>query len=208
MSSRLPTASFALVGAAVVLLSGCAAFSSVGSGVGTSATPGAENPAADPAPEPATDPAQSADCLIGDWYIENDEMQGFYDALATSVDGGVSFDISGGTGLSFTATDYTYTPEFELKLSVSGLSGTGVITGEVTGDYTAADGVITTAFEESNVALTVKVGGVTQDGTELFGDILRSAPINSAPFECTPAGPIIGLDTGGDRHSVQLTPRS
>ncbi|MGV8970317.1 MAG: hypothetical protein ACOH1J_07705 [Microbacteriaceae bacterium] len=204
MSSRHPVLSTTLIGATFLLLSGCA---------GT--LPGALSTAAPSStPEAAASAEEVAlsgpECLVGDWYIENDQMQAFYDALAANVAGGsgITFDITGGTGLSFADTTYVYTPEFTLGLVVSGITGSGTITGAVSGDYSATDDSITTAFNTSDVALTISVGGVVQDGAGLFGDILSSDPINDAPYECSPAGPIIGFDTGGDRFNVQLTPRT
>jgi len=205
MSSRLPAASTALAAATLILLSGCASGTPTSAG---SASPGASvGETEDAATEEDATPS-GPDCLIGDWYIENDQMQGFYDALAASTGSGITFQIAGGTGLSFTETSYTYTPEFELTLLISGLEGSGTITGQVTGDYEATQSTITTAHEESNVELVVNVGGVVQDGAGLFGDIISSAPINSAPYECTPEGPLVGFETSGDRHNVQLTARS
>jgi hypothetical protein len=205
MSSRLPVASTALAAATLILLSGCASGTPTSAG---SASPGASVGETDDAATEEEATLSGPDCLIGDWYIENDQMQGFYDALAEASGSPVDFNITGGTGLSFTGTEYTYTPEFELTLSLSGIDGSGAITGQVTGDYEATESTITTAHEESNVELIIVVGGVTQDGAGLFGDILRSAPINSAPYECSPEGPIIDFETSGDRHSVQLTARS
>jgi hypothetical protein len=200
MSSRLTIASTLLAAAALLALSGCAG------GEATPAISASGTDATEP-DEAGADGEIGPDCLIGDWYIENDEMQGFYDALAESTDSPVGFDITGGTGLSFTATEYTYTPDFGLELTVSGIDASGVITGQVIGDYEASETVITTSHEESNVELIVTIAGVAQDGTDLFGDILRSAPINSAPYECGPNGPIIGFETSGERHSVHLTAR-
>jgi hypothetical protein len=149
-------------------------------------------------------PATGPECLVGDWRIEQDQMQAFYDAVSAGS-GGASFTIEGGTGLGFDGSAYRYTPDFELVLDFAGVSGRGVITGSIAGDYTADDGTIVTSHEVSDVSLTVDVGGVVTDGSELFGEILSSAPINSAPYECTAEGPLIQFDTGYGRVPIQLT---
>lgn len=159
-------------------------------------------PSAPPEEEAA---ATGPECLIGDWSITQDQMQSFYDAV--SADNGVAITIEGGTGLSFAAATYTYTPEFVLKLDIAGMTGTGTITGGISGDYTADESTITTSHEVSDVTLTVDVGGQVIDGAELLGSILASAPINSAPYECGADGPIIQFDTGSGRVPIQLTER-
>lgn len=159
-------------------------------------------PSAAPEEEAA---ASGPECLIGDWYISQDQMQSFYDAV--SADNGVAITIEGGTGLAFAESTYTYTPEFLLKLDVSGVTGTGTITGGISGDYTADESTITTSHDVSDVALTVDVGGQVVDGATLFDSILASTPINSAPYECGADGPVIQFDTGSGRVPIQLTER-
>ena len=160
---------------------------------------------AEPEEEMATGPA----CLIGDWYIAEDQMQNFYSALSTTNDG-LDISVEGGTGLSFTGDTYTYTPDFMIILEVSGTGGEGSITGAISGDYDASDTVITTSHEESSIAMTVTVGGVSIDGTDLTESFLNSAPINSAPYECGNDGPVIQFSTGDGNPTVpiQLTPAS
>ncbi len=165
-------------------------------GTTTTAAPGA-------APEEVA--ASGPECLVGDWYIAQDQMQAFYDAVNASND--VTFTVEGGTGLSFSESSYTYTPEFALALELSGLAGVGTIAGAISGDYTADESTITTSHEVSDVTLTVEVQGQVVDGTELFGSILSTAPINSSPYECGADGPIIQFDTGSGRVPMQLTER-
>ncbi|QYH34610.1 hypothetical protein [Salinibacterium sp. M195] len=179
---------------------------------------------ATPAPSPVatdseTDAAASApaeevapsgpECLIGDWFIAEDQMQGFYSAVSGSNEN-VDISVKGGTGLAFTNSGYTYTPDFAIILQVAGTEGEGTITGGVTGDYSATDTEITTSHDVSDVAVSVSVSGVTMDGTDLFGDFMSSSPINSAPYECGEVGPILHFDTGegNPRVPMQLTPAS
>ncbi|MGV8913308.1 MAG: hypothetical protein ACOH14_11910 [Rhodoglobus sp.] len=164
-------------------------------------TPEAETDAAAPVSEEA---ATGPECLIGDWYIAEDQMQAFYSAVSDSI------SVRGGTGLAFTDTTYAYTPDFAIIVQVGGAEGEGSITGGVTGDYVANETEITTSHDVSDVSVTVAVSGVTMDGTDLFGDFLSSAPINSAPYECGADGPILQFATGDStpRVPIQLTPAS
>ncbi|MEL0627663.1 hypothetical protein V6245_11990 [Salinibacterium amurskyense] len=159
--------------------------------------------------EPEEEMVSGPECLIGDWYITEDQMQGFYSAVSGTTEG-LDISVEGGTGLSFTDTTYTYTPDFTILLEVAGSEGVGSITGAIDGDYEASDTVITTSHDESDIAMTVTVGGVSVDGTDLTEGFLNSAPINSAPYECGTDGPIIQFSTGDDSPTVamQLTPAS
>ena len=148
-------------------------------------------------------------CLIGDWRITQDQMQVFYDAVGAESGGGLTMTTDGDTGLSFTETSYTYTPDFTLTLTFdAGIDGTGTITGSIRGDYEVAGGVIATSHNESDVSMTVDVGGVEMDGSDLFGDILASHPFNEAPYECTADEVVIQFSTGDGRVPVALTPAS
>lgn len=150
-----------------------------------------------------------ATCLIGDWRISEEQMQRFYDAVAAEAGGGLEMTIDGDTGLSFTDVAYAYSPDFTLMLSFdAGVDGTGTITGSIRGDYEAAEGVIATSHNESDVSMTVDVGGFEMDGSELFGDILASHPFNEAPYECTADEVVIEFSTGDGRVPLTLTPAS
>jgi len=165
----------------------------------TPTTPEAGTDAAAPVVEEA---ATGPECLIGDWYIAEDQMQAFYSAVSDSI------SVEGGTGLAFTDATYTYTPDFAIIVQVGGTEGEGSITGGVTGDYTANETEITTSHDVSDVSVIVAVSGITLDGTDLFGDFLSTSPVNSAPYECGAEGPILQFATGegNPRVPIQLTP--
>lgn len=208
----LPVAALKLLGIGVVgvgLLSACAAPTPTPTPDPTSADEEAVASETDATDDTSEEAASAPECLIGDWYIAEDQMQSFYSAVSGSNDG-LDISVEGGTGLSFTDTGYTYTPDFAILLQVAGTEGKGSITGGVVGDYSATEAEITTSHDVSDVSVSVTVSGVTMDGTDLFGDFMASAPINSAPYECGPEGPIILFDTGDDnpRVPIQLTPAS
>lgn len=204
----LAAAALTLMG--VGALTGCAPATpepAATGGASDPATPGTSDgpsSAADDAAEPApTGPA----CLIGDWYIAEDQMQKFYTAIS-DTNSNLDINVEGGTGLSFSTDTYSYTPEFAIVLQVAGMESRGAITGSIDGKYSTTGETITTSQETSDIALTVTVAGTTIDGTDLADSLLASAPINSAPFDCGDAGPIIQFDTGdgNPRVPIQLTP--
>ncbi|MBH0099946.1 hypothetical protein I6E68_12465 [Salinibacterium sp. NSLL150] len=156
------------------------------------------------APEEVEEEAATGpECLIGDWYIAEDQMQSFYSAVSGTNEG-LDITVEGGTGLAFTATSYTYTPDFAILLQVAGTEGTGAITGGISGEYSATETVITTSQEVSDIAVTVTVSGVTMDGADLTNSFLASAPINSAPYECGAEGPLLQFSTGEGKPTVPI----
>jgi hypothetical protein len=192
----------------VLSMLGVGALSACMSPASESATPDAAPDAS--VSEPAEEKSASGpECLIGDWYIAEDQMQAFYSAVSES-NSGVDITVEGGTGLSFADTTYTYRPDFAILLHAAGADGKGSITGGISGDYTASETEVTTSHDVSDVAVSVTVSGISMDGTDLFGDFLSSAPINSAPYECGADGPILQFDTGdgNPRVPIQLTPAS
>ncbi len=155
-------------------------------------------------PEPA-----GPECLVGDWVITEDELNAYYDALEVgfSASGPApTFDVAGQVLLTFTPTEYVYTGNFDLTLGIAGQEGTGTSTGTVSGTWTTADGVIVAETTETDLSVSVSIGGITLDGSELANGLLNDAPINAAPYDC--AGPTLGFQTGdgSPRHTVTLTP--
>lgn len=163
------------------------------------------------APAPTTPPttaAPSADCLIGDWVITQDEMNAFYDTIESQVGGPFEITIAGQTGLTLTADTYQYVADFDLTLEVSGITGQGVSTGTVSGTYVADDGIIVTELGSSDLSVIVTVGGTTMDESAFANGLLGSVPINDAPYDCSGPNPVLMFETADDgvRHPVTLTP--
>lgn len=175
----------------------------------TATEPPPTEPAATAAP--ATEPpADGPECLVGDWVVTEAEMNAYYDALeaALAAESGAAptIDVSGDVGIRFTPTEYTYTGNFDLTLAVAGQEGTGSSAGVVTGTWSGADGVIVTELTESSLTVSVSIGGITLDGSDLANGLLNDLPINAAPYDCD--GPSIDFQTGigTPRHTVTLTP--
>lgn len=172
--------------------------------------PAATEPPADTAAPVTEPPADGPECLVGDWIITEAEMNAYYDALeaALAAEAGTSptIDVAGNVGLQFTPTDYTYTGNFDLTLAVAGQEGNGTSTGTVAGTWSGDDGVIVTELGESDLTVSVSIGGITLDGSDLANGLLNDLPINAAPYDCE--GPSLEFRTGAGtpRHTVTLTP--
>lgn len=164
---------------------------------------------AEPCPEPATTtepaPPPSDDCLTGNWTITSGELARLYDAVSNATPG-ISLDASGTIGVSFDGSRFTYTPAFQLTLDTNGLVGTGTVTGTLSGDYAAIGGTITTSAETSTIAATVSINGIEMDASPFLDATLFARPLNSAPYECTPGGPVIHFATPSGRVPISLVP--
>jgi len=192
----------ALTAVALLVLGGCSTGDETEAKLDPSAAASGAPGEAEP---PSTDPLDPS-CLIGDWVLTQDQMQSFYDAVA-SESGGITFTAEGSAGLSFTAADYRWTPEFTLILEIAGLEGKGVTTGTLGGTYTAAAGLITTTVGDNNLSATVTVNGATQDGSELLGAFITSDPINDTPYDCSdPEAPVLQFETATGRTPIVLAP--
>lgn len=192
-------ASLTLSAVALLVLAGCAPDG------GTDAEPDSPVSAEGVETEaPSSDPLDPA-CLVGNWVLTQEQMQSFYDAVASEAEG-ITFTAEGSAGLSFTATEYRWSPEFTLILEVAGLEGRGETTGTLGGTYTAAEGIITTTLGDNNLAATLTINGAEQDGSELLGSFITSDPINDTPYDCTdPEAPVLQFETSTGRTPVVLT---
>ncbi len=200
----LASSRIALVGtAAVTLLSlaGCTPAGTVG-------VPTTGDGVVTPSPTSEALNLEPPKCLIGDWYISQDELQVFYDSISVATDGAVSFGVEGDTGLSFDGTQFEYTPDLTLTVSTPATEGIATLLGTISGGYTADDGVVLTTNETVDVDYRYTVDGVELDASVLFGDALRGSPINGGAYTCTPAGPVIDFANGFGSVPVQLVPAS
>lgn len=195
-------ASLAATVIAVLVLAGCSA----GDATEAEFDPSAAATGEATAPEaPSTDPLDPA-CLIGDWVLTQEQMQSFYNAVATEAEG-VTFTAEGSAGLSFAATTYRWTPEFTLILELVGVDveGQGVTTGTLGGTYTASEGIITTTVGDNNLSATLTINGATQDGSDVLGAFISSDPINDTPYDCSdPEAPVLQFETATGRTPIVL----
>lgn len=191
------TAAFAALGlAAATVLGGC--------------TTGTDEPDAASGDTEVEEPADEGlttdlggECLVGDWIITEEEMQGFYSQLA--AENGFDIVVSGSTSLDFTADRYEYVPDFTIEMTVSGQEATGSATGSVQGDYSVADGVITTENDVAAIVMPITVNGVEMDASDIGNGVISSHPINSVTYHCEAGAPVIDFITSSSTHPVALT---
>lgn len=188
-------ATLSIVALATLGLAACTAPS-------TSSGGGSDAPAS---PTPSEEAVLSGpECLIGEWQISESEMTKFYNAVGEAT--GTTYTITGDTGLTFTADEFSYTPDFAMTMTTAGVELDATISGAISGTYEAADDVITTDVTSSDARVVVTLDGVEQDVTEQFGDAVTGAPFNNSPYTCNAEGPLIGFDIGSDAFvELQLT---
>lgn len=156
---------------------------------------------ASPTEEPTREVAVTGpECLIGTWKLTAEQMQAFFD----SIEGPTEFLVEGDSNFEFTADTYEYTPDLSLTVSLAGMEGTGSMTGSVSGSYTTANGVITTSDDTHDIDMSIKVGSIETDGSDITEGFLSLSPINSAAFECRSDLLTITWQNGGDGIDLDL----
>ncbi len=169
--------------------------------------PATDPPATDPPPPPGTEAeVDDGACLIGDWVVTEVEMNGYYDGLMSTLDAPLTIDVEGSAPLSFAADGtYGWAPDFALTVEVAGQRGSGVTGGAITGNWTAADGVVTTASDVNALTVSITIGGVTVDGADLANGLLNSSPINGVTYSCDGPTPVLDFQTGDPTVTVPVT---
>ena len=190
----------------------------------TAATTGATDPPSTDAPvetdppatdPPATDPpsrvtqasaADEGECLVGDWVVTEGQMNAFYDGLMSTLEAPIGIDAVGSAPLSFAADGtYRWAPDFALTVEVAGQRGTGVTGGTITGDWSAAGGVVTTSSDINALAVAIEVNGVTFGGDDLVNGLLNSSPVNGVTYSCDGPTPVLDFQTGDPAVTVPIT---
>lgn len=167
-----------------------------------------EDVADEEATETEGDDTGDGACLVGDWVVAESELDGYYAQVETGLGEGVTFDITGDTGLAF-ADDgtYLYTPNFTFEVDVEGIVAEGSVTGTLGGTYEVVDSVVETTVVDDSLEITVSAAGITMSASDLGMDLATFAPVSSAPVDCSGENPVVGYDLGnGSRQPVELTP--
>lgn len=157
---------------------------------------------------PATEaPAVDAgECLIGNWVVTEEEMDGYYAGLMGTMDAPISIDTSGSAPLSFGADGtYEWAPEFALTVEVAGQSGNGDVAGTINGNWTAVDGVVTTSSDVNALTVSISVNGVAFDGDDLASGLLNSSPVNGVTYSCDGPTPVLDFQTADPAVTVPVT---
>ncbi|MBN9605395.1 MAG: hypothetical protein J0G30_02150 [Actinomycetales bacterium] len=157
-----------------------------------------------PTPVPTVQPdADQAACLVGDWVVDEQQLNTFFDAVETENAGSVQFEATGQSGLSFDGARYSYTPDISLAMRIADVTGTGTIAGTVTGDYAVDGENLSTSNDTSDIDPTITVGGMPMSATELFDPAIFEHPIADGPFVCGAGLLVVQFSTGSG--SVPLT---
>ena len=166
----------------------------------------ADPPATTQAPTTTAPGPDDGDCLVGDWVVTQDEMNGYYDSLMSTMDAPLTIDVVGSAPLSFAADGtYGWAPDFALAVEIMGQRGTGDTGGTINGNWTADDGVVTTASDVNALTVSISVGGVTMAGDDFANGLLNSSPINGVTYSCDGPTPVLDFMTGDDAVTVPVT---
>jgi hypothetical protein len=175
----------------------------------TSAPPATEPPTTEP---PATEPpvteppTDDGACLVGAWVVTESEMDAYYAGVMSTVEAPLTIDTTGSAPLTFSADGtYAWAPAFALTVEVAGQTGTGDVGGTITGNWTAADGVVTTSADVNALAVSITVNGVTFDGDDLANGLLNSSPVNGVTYSCEGPTPVLDFKTAEPTVTVPVT---
>jgi hypothetical protein len=162
---------------------------------------------------PATDPpvtdavaADAGECLIGDWVVTEEQMDAYYAGLMSTLEAPLGMDTVGSAPLSFAADGtYAWAPAFALVVEVAGQSGTGDVGGTITGNWTAADGIVTTSSDVEALTVSVTVNGITFEGADLANGFLNTSPVNGVTYSCDGPTPVLDFRTADPDVTVPVT---
>lgn len=212
--------------AALVAVASCSGGDDEGSG--SSTTPDVALPTSSPTSEPVassstaptpTDattttestapttvaPPDRGECLVGDWIVTQEQMNGFYDGLMSTVDAPIGIDATGQAGLFFRADGtYGWAPDFDLVVDVSGQGGVGRTGGSIAGTWSASSGMVTTANDVNAIELSITVNGITFEGSDLANGILTSSPVSGVRYSCAGPTPVIDFKTADPSVTVPV----
>jgi hypothetical protein len=162
---------------------------------------------------PATDPPMTVaaadtdgSCLVGEWVVTEEEMNKFYGAIEATIDVPLTLEVEGSAPLTLSVDGtYRWDPEFTLVVEVAGTVGTGEASGDITGDWSATEGVLTTASDVNALEVFITVGGVTIEGDDIANGFLNSSPINGVTYACDGPAPVLDFNTGDPKVTVPIT---
>jgi hypothetical protein len=181
----------------------------------TSEAPEAPDDTASPASDPPTTgaplaaaPTQDLDgaCLVGEWVVTEDEMNAFYEGVTATLSVPLTMSVEGSAPITFNA-DHTYAwaPAFTLTVEVVGQVGTGISGGSIIGDWSAADGMLTTSAEVNALEVEVTVAGVTLDESDFANGLLNGSPVNGVTYSCDGPTPVLNFLTGDPDVTVPIS---
>lgn len=156
----------------------------------TGAPPAPVATESEPAASPTEDPGFAADdpaCLVGEWAMDQERLQDFYDSI-TALMGptGMAYTPTGSAGLAFREDGtFSWVPDTVIETRVSGVEMVVALSGTIDGSYTVADGRIVTD-NESTEGLVIEATANDQpvDASQIAEQI-AFAPVSDAAYTCT-----------------------
>jgi hypothetical protein len=150
--------------------------------------------------------ADVGECLIGDWVVTEEQMDAYYAGLMSTMEAPLGLDTVGSAPLSFAADGtYAWAPAFTLVVDIAGQSGTGAIGGTITGEWAAADGLVTTSSDVEALTVSIAVNGVTFEGDDLANGLLNTSPVNGVTYSCDGPTPVLDFQTADPETTVPVT---
>ncbi|MFT3797407.1 hypothetical protein [Microbacterium sp.] len=186
MNRRLATPLLGLAALALVL-PGCAAESSPTPTSSGSASKPAASASASATPSAGATGEATADCLVGEWYMGQDELTAFYQSINEVMAGsGVEFSPVGSATMTMDAAGtYSWAPSTEVTAQVSGVTILVTFGGSMEGTYTAtADRITSSPLATSALEVTATIDGVATDPGAISEQIAQ-APVGDAAYTCT-----------------------
>ena len=145
-------------------------------------------------------------CLIGEWVVTEEAMNDFYGGMAATLSSPVEFAVEGEAPLTLSADGtYRWEPAFDLVLEVAGASGTGATSGDIVGEWSASEGVLTTSADVNALEVTITVGGTTVGGSDIANGFLNGSPINGVTYSCAGPTPVLDFQTADPNITVPVT---
>ena len=174
------------------------------------AAPADTEPPPTDAPEVAEQPVDTdGTCLVGEWVVTEEEMNGFYEGVTATLSAPVTITVEGSAPITLNADrTYSWAPDFTLTVGVAGQVGTGVSGGSITGTWSAVDGTLTTSSDVNALEVQVTVGGLTFDEGDFANGLLNGSPVNGVTYSCDGPTPVLNFLTGDPDVTVPvaLTP--
>lgn len=190
------------VGAALLLAACSSGDGTASDGSSTTAGDSAETTSGDTT---TTTPEGMGDCPVGTWRWSGEEFQKFWNVIGSESGG--EFTATGDITVEFRSDGtFTWTVDYSLTISAGGAAGpTTSLKGDLTGNYTADDGVLATENLENMIEVTSSVPGVD---TSALGDqlLIEDFPLNESPFRCEGGNLVIDTATVDSRTPVTLNP--
>ncbi|MGB0112005.1 MAG: hypothetical protein WBP59_02175, partial [Ilumatobacteraceae bacterium] len=152
-----------------------------------------------------TEPVDDGSCLEGDWIVNEEQMNAFYEGVMATVDAPLDIHAVGSAVLWFDADGtYGWLPDFSLNVEVAGRGGVGEATGNIVGNWEASGGVVTTSSDVNALVVTITIDSTTINGSDMANGMLNSSPVNGVTYNCDGPTPVLDFKTSDPNVTVPI----